>query len=170
LLLEKNQENNMPSFDIVSKVPTHEIANAIDLANREVKTRFDFKDTNAHFDYKEDKITLVAQSKFQLQQMTQILDSKLVKRNIDISCLKRDEPTESLHEAKQVVTIRQGIDHDMGKKINKIIKDANLKVQSSIMGEQIRVTGKKRDDLQTAIAALRKEELGIPVQFENFRD
>jgi cyclic-di-GMP-binding protein len=164
------KENSMPSFDIVSKVPAHEITNAIDQANREVKTRFDFKDTNAHFEYGDNTITLIAPNKFQLQQMMQILDSKLVKRGVDISCLKRDEPTESLHEARQLVTIRQGIDHELGKKINKLIKDANLKVQSSIMGEQIRVTGKKKDDLQAVIAMLHKQELGVPVQFENFRD
>lgn len=160
----------MPSFDIVSKVALHEVTNAIDQANREVKTRFDFKDTNAHFELKENKVTLVAPSKFQLQQMMPILESKLIKRGIDIICLDRAEATESLHEAKQEITIKQGIDHETGKKINKLIKDANLKVQSSIMGEQIRVTGKKKDDLQTVIAFLRKTEIGIPLQFENFRD
>lgn len=163
-------EDFMPSFDIVSKVASFEVDNALDQANREVKTRFDFKDTNAHFEYKDKQITLIAPSKFQLQQMTQILDSKLSKRGIDLTCLERAEPTESLHEARQVITIRQGIDHEAGKKINKLIKDANLKVQSSIMGEHIRVTGKKKDDLQAVMALLRKEELGIPLQFENFRD
>lgn len=164
----------MPSFDIVSKVAEHEIANALDQANREVKTRFDFKDSNAHFEYsdsdKKSQITLIAMNKFQLQQMAQILDAKLVKRGIDIVCLDRAEATESLHEARQVITVKQGIDHDMGKKINKIIKEAALKVQTAIMGEQIRVTGKKRDDLQEVIALLRKEEVGVPLQFENFRD
>lgn len=160
----------MPSFDIVSKVAIHEITNAIDQANREVKTRFDFKDTNACFELKDDKITLIAPNKFQLQQMSPILESKLIKRGIDLVCLDRAEPTESLHEAKQVITIRQGIDHETGKKINKLIKDGNFKVQSSIMGEHIRVTGKKKDDLQTVIAMLRKAELEIPLQFENFRE
>jgi len=160
----------MPSFDIVSKISTHELTNAIDQANREVSTRFDFKGTNAKFEYADNKITLIAPNKFQLQQMMPILDSKLVKRNIDIKCLDRTEPTESLHESRQVITVRQGIDHDFGKKINKIIKDAGLKVQSSIMGEQIRVTGKKKDDLQEVISLLRKEPLDLPLQFENFRD
>ena len=162
----------MPSFDVVSKVAVNEITNAIDQANREVKTRFDFKDSNARFEYSEDKITLIALNKFQLQQMVQILDAKLVKRGIDIVCLDRAEATESLHEARQVITVKQGLDHDTGKKINKIVKEAALKVQTAIMGEQIRVTGKKRDDLQDVIALLRKEQdkVGVPLQFENFRD
>lgn len=162
----------MPSFDVVSKVAVNEINNAIDQANREVKTRFDFKDSNARFEYNENKITLIAQNKFQLQQMMQILDTKLVKRGIDITCLERADATESLHEARQVITVKQGIDHDIGKKINKLIKDSALKVQTAIMGEQIRVTGKKRDDLQDVIALLRKEQekIGVPLQFENFRD
>ena len=162
----------MPSFDIVSKVAVHELANAIDQANREVKTRFDFKDSNACFEYSENKITLIAMNKFQLQQMALIMDAKLAKRGIDISCLDRADATESLHEAKQIVTVKQGIDHETGKKINKIVKDAALKVQTAIMGEQIRVTGKKKDDLQAVIALLRsaQERVGIPLQFENFRD
>lgn len=162
----------MPSFDIVSKIEIHELNNAIDQANREVKTRFDFKDSDASFIFAEDKITLSATNKFQIEQMQQILTSKLTKRNIDISCLEYGNITENLHEAKQLVTVKQGIDQDTGKKINKLIKDLNLKVQSSIMGEHIRVTGKKRDDLQDVISALRQinDKIGIPVQFENFRD
>jgi cyclic-di-GMP-binding protein len=162
----------MPSFDIVSKVSTHEITNAIDQANREVTTRFDFKDTNAHFELKEKEyeITMIAPSKFQLEQMLVILEGKLAKRGIDLTCLDRGTVQESLHEARQVIKIRQGIDHEIGKKITKVIKDSKMKVQTAIMGEHIRVTGKKRDDLQEAIGMLRKEEFGIPLQFENFRD
>ena len=160
----------MPSFDIVSKIDQHEATNAIDQANREVKNRFDFKDTNAHFEFKDNIITLIAPNNFQLQQMQQILEPKLVKRGIDLNCLTRGEIHESLHEAKQEVTIKHGIDHEIGKKINKLIKDAQLKVQSSTMGDHVRVTAKKRDDLQAVIAMLRKEELGIPLQFENLRD
>jgi len=160
----------MPSFDVVSKVDKHEAVNAIDQANREVKTRFDFKDTDAHFELAEDIITLIAPNKFQLQQMQQILEPKLVKRGIDLSCLKYDEIHESLHEATQKVTIKHGIDHDAGKKINKLIKESEIKVQASIMGDHVRIVGKKRDDLQEVMALLRKEELGIPLQFENFRD
>ena len=160
----------MPSFDIVSKIDKHEASNAVDQANREVKNRFDFKDTNSHFELVEDVITLVAPNKFQLQQMQQILEPKLVKRGIDINCLVRDEIHESLHEATQKVTIKHGIDHEFGKKINKLIKESQIKVQTSIMGDHVRVIGKKRDDLQEVMALLRKEELGIPLQFENMRD
>ena len=160
----------MPSFDIVSKIDKHEASNAVDQANREVKNRFDFKDTNSHFELVEDVITLVAPNKFQLQQMQQILEPKLVKRGIDINCLVHDEIHESLHEATQKVTIKHGIDHEFGKKINKLIKESQIKVQTSIMGDHVRIVGKKRDDLQEVIALLRKEQLGIPLQFENMRD
>ncbi|EKE00798.1 MAG: hypothetical protein ACD_21C00272G0009 [uncultured bacterium] len=160
----------MPTFDIVSKIDLHEATNAIDQANREVKNRFDFKDTNAHFELKENVVTLIAPNKFQLQQMQQILEPKLVKRGIDLNCLKHEEIHESLHEAKQEITIKHGIDHEMGKKINKIIKDSQLKAQSSVMGDHVRVTAKKRDDLQAVISILREEQLGIPLQFDNFRD
>lgn len=160
----------MPSFDIVSKVDMHEATNAIDQANREIKTRFDFKDSNANFELAENKINLTAANKFQLQQMLPILQAKLSKRNIDISCLEYGDPQESLHEAKQAITIKQGINQELAKKITKLIKDTKLKVQSTIQGEQLRVTGKSRDDLQTIISLLRKEKLELPLQFENFRD
>jgi len=163
-------ENRMPAFDVTSKLDQHEATNAIDQANREVKNRFDFKDSNAHFELKENIITLIAPNKFQLQQMQQILEPKLVKRGIDLNCLKHGDIHESLHEAKQEITIKHGIDHETGKKINKIIKASQLKVQSSVMGDQVRVTGKKRDELQEIIALLKQEELGIPLQFTNFRD
>jgi cyclic-di-GMP-binding protein len=160
----------MPSFDITSKVDTHELTNAIDQANREVSNRFDFKDSNAKFIFTTDEINLVAQNKFQLQQMMDILELKLSKRKIDPRCLKIDEPKESLHEAKQKITIKTGIDTEMGKKIVKIIKDSKLKVQAAIQDNQVRVTGNKRDDLQTVIAMLRQQHLDIPLQYENFRD
>ena len=160
----------MPSFDVISKFDKHEATNALDQANREVKNRFDFKDSNAQFDLKENIIALVAPNKFQLQQMQQILEPKLAKRGVDIKCLDKGEISESLHEATQKITIKHGIDHDLGKKINKLIKDAKLKVQSSIMGDRVRVTGKKKDELQDVMDLLRKEELGVPLQFENFRD
>ena len=160
----------MPSFDVVSKIDQHELINAVDQANREVKTRFDFKNTDSKFELNKDIITLTSPNKFQLQQMQQILEPKLVKRGIELSCLKHGEINESLHEAKQEITIKHGIDHDLGKKINKLLKESKLKVQSSVMGDHVRITGKKRDDLQAVIALLRKEELGIPLQFINFRD
>lgn len=160
----------MPSFDIVSKIDRHEAVNAIDQANREVKNRFDFKDTNAHFELQENVITLVAPNKFQLQQLQQLLELKLVKRGIDLNCLTHDEVHENLHEATQKITIKHGIDHEIGKKINTLVKESQIKIQTTIMGDHVRVTGKKRDDLQTVMALLRQEELGVPLQFENFRD
>jgi uncharacterized protein YajQ (UPF0234 family) len=160
----------MPSFDIVSKIDMHEVTNAVDQANREVNNRFDFKNTNAKFELAEDKITLSAQNTFQLQQMLTILETKLAKRQIDIRCLNKKDPQESLHEAKQLINIRQGIDQELAKKITKLIKNSKLKVQAAIQGEQIRVTGKKRDDLQEAIAMLREQKLEVPLQYENFRD
>lgn len=160
----------MPSFDVVSKVPLHELTNAVDQANREVATRFDFRNTNARFELADNKITLIAPNKFQLQQMMIILDSKVAKRNIDLACLDRADPEENLREARQIVTIRQGIDHELGKKITKLIKDSKIKVQSSVMEDHLRITGKKRDDLQEVIAMLRQAKLDLPLQFENFRD
>lgn len=160
----------MPSFDAVSKIDKHEITNAVDQANREVKNRFDFKDTNANFTLTENVITLVAPNKFQLQQMQQILEPKLVKRGIDLNCLEHDSINESLHEATQKITLKSGIDHEIGKKLTKLIKDSQIKVQTNIMGDHLRITGKKKDDLQAVITLLRKEQLGVPLQFENFRD
>ena len=118
----------------------------------------------------ENVITLIAPNDFQLKQMQQILEPKLVKRGIDLNCLDRKEILENLHEARQEIIIKHGIDHEIGKKINKIIKESQLKAQSSVMGDHVRVTAKKRDDLQAVMAIMRKEELGVPLQFENFRD
>lgn len=160
----------MPSFDLVSKIDHHELTNAVDQANREVKNRFDFKDANAHYELLENIITLIAPNKFQLKQLQQILEPKLVKRGIDLNCLTYDTITENLHEAKQKITIKHGIDHELGKKINKLVKESQLKLQTTIMGDHLRLTGKKKDDLQSVMALLRKAELGIPLQFENFRD
>ncbi len=160
----------MPSFDIVSKINTHELSNAVDQAMREIDNRFDFKGTGAKFELTENTVNLTAQNTFQLQQMVDILQLKLTKRNIDIKCLKIDEPEESLHQAKQTITVRQGIDQELAKKIVKTIKNSKLKVQAAIQGDQVRVTGKKRDDLQEAIAMLREQKLELPLQYENFRD
>ena len=160
----------MPSFDITSTVDKHELANAIDQANREVDNRFDFKNTGAKFELVEDKIVLSAQNTFQLQQMVSILEIKLGKRKIDVRCLNINEPQESLHEAKQDIIVRQGIDQELAKKIIKLIKNSKLKVQAAVQGEHIRVTGKKRDDLQQTIALLREQQLDLPLQYENFRD
>jgi len=161
----------MPSFDVVSEVDLHEVRNATDQANKEVTTRFDFKGSNASFELKDEVITLKAENTFQLKQMMDILRAKFAKRNIDSGALDPQDATETgINNASQKVLLKQGLDSDNGKKITKLLKGAKLKVQSQIQGEQVRVTGKKRDDLQEAIALLRKEELGIPLQFTNFRD
>ena len=160
----------MPSFDIVSKLDMHEITNAVDQANREVATRFDFKDTHSHFELLDDKIHLNTETDFQLKQMQEILINKLAKRQIDIQALDYKTSEISHKKAHQEAHLQQGIKQEVAKKITGFIKDRKLKVQTSIQGEQIRVTGKKRDDLQEVIAVLRKEDFQLPLQFENFRD
>lgn len=160
----------MPSFDVVSEIDNHELTNAVDQANREVANRFDFKGTNAKFECSETTVTLTATEEFQLKQMLDILQTKFAKRDIDVRCLDIKDPEKSLHEAKQIIEIKQGIDKDTAKKITKQIKDSKIKVQSSIQGEQVRITGKKRDDLQAVMALLRESPLDRPLQFTNFRD
>ncbi|MBI5460588.1 MAG: YajQ family cyclic di-GMP-binding protein [Gammaproteobacteria bacterium] len=160
----------MPSFDIVSEVDRHEVNNAVDQANREVGARFDFKGSDAKIEYVENSLKLEAQSEFQIDQMRDILEKKLAKRGIDLAALKADKVEESGTRARQKIEVRQGIDQDTGRKIVKFIKDSKLKVQASIQGDQLRVTGKKRDDLQEAIALLRTSEVGLPLQYQNFRD
>lgn len=160
----------MPSFDIVSEVDLPEVRNAVDQATREVGTRFDFKGVDASFELKEAEITLTAESDFQLEQMMDILKGKLVKRNVDIKTLKEDDIVLSGKKASQKVTIQQGIEADIARKLVKLIKDKKMKVQTAIQGEKLRVTGKKRDDLQEVIAMLRETNLEIPLQYNNFRD
>jgi len=160
----------MPSFDIVSELDLHEVTNAVDQDNREVGTRFDFKGTQAVFELKEFEVTLIGESAFQLQQMRDVLNPKLAKRGVDLQCLKLGDPEGQGKTLRQTVTLRQGIDATTAKDIVKAIKEAKLKVQAQIQGEQVRVTGKKRDDLQEAIALLRKGDFGLPLQFTNFRD
>jgi|SRR3990167_3369516 len=160
----------MPSFDIVSTIDSHEIANAVDQSNREVATRFDFKGSNARLELTSDQITLIAPSDFQLKQVDEILRHKLAKRQVDIRSFDYKEPNLNLSEAKQVIEVKQGVDGENAKKIVKLIKDAKLKVQASIQGDQIRVTGKKRDDLQEVMAMLRDAKVAIPLQYVNFRD
>jgi hypothetical protein len=160
----------VPSFDIVSEVNLHEVTNAVDQAGREVGQRFDFKGTGAKFELAELVITLSAPADFQLKQMMDILKLKLTKRGIDIVCMKVDEPVVTGQTAKQVATLRQGIDTELGKKLQRLIKDSKLKVQAAIQDKQVRVTGKSRDDLQAAIALVRGAKLELPLQFTNFRD
>ena len=160
----------MPSFDIVSEVDMHEVTNAVDQANREVTTRFDFKGSNAKYVRDEGTVTMQGPSEFHLRQMLDILRAKLAKRKVDLACLKVDDPVEAGKEARQIVTLRQGIDGPMAKKIVKTIKDKKMKVQAAIQGEKVRVTGKKRDDLQLVISFLEEGDWGMPLQFENYRD
>jgi len=160
----------MPSFDVVSEIDTHELTNAVDQTNREVTNRFDFKGTNSRVERVELKLTLVAPAEFQIKQVTDILQTKLAKRGIDVRCLQFETLQTSVSEAKQDVIVRQGIDKDTARKLVKLVKDTGLKVQAAIQGDQVRVTGKKRDDLQEVMAALRKADLEIPLQYTNFRD
>lgn len=160
----------MPSFDIVSEIDQHEVTNAVDQASREVGQRFDFKGTNAKYDFKEWAITLTASGDFQLKQMNEILRLKLTKRGVDVACLKIDEPVLTGQTARQTVTLRQGVESELGRKIQRQLKESALKVQAAIQDKQIRVTGKSRDDLQKAIALVKKGGYDLPLQFTNFRD
>ena len=160
----------MPSFDVVSEVDKHELANAVDQANRELATRFDFKGTSAKFELEESVVTQVASSAFQLKQMLDILRGRMSARGIDTRCLDAADPLENLGGARQKVTVKQGIEQAVSKKLIAAIKEAKIKVETQITGEKLRVTGKKRDDLQAAIALLKKTEVPLPLQFNNFRD
>jgi len=160
----------MPSFDTVSEVNAHEVANAVDQANRELGQRFDFKDTGAVYELEDLTIKLRAQVDFQLKQMLEILKLRLSKRGIDLKCLEAKDPQITLATAQQDVVLKQGIDPEVGKKLVKVIKDSKLKVQASLQGDKMRVTGKSRDDLQSAIQLLRASKVEMPLQFNNFRD
>ena len=158
----------MPSFDVVSDFDAHEARNGVDQANREVTTRFDFKGTGSKFELDENVVSLTTQSDFQLKQMMDILHQKLSKRGIDIGCLDEQEPEFSGSEARQKVIMRRGIDIDRARKLVKQIKTAKLKVQAAIQGDKLRVSGKKRDDLQNVIAMLKESDIGLPLQYESF--
>ncbi len=160
----------MPSFDVVSEIDTHELTNAVDQAVRELTQRFDFKGTEATFELDDATVTMSAPADFQLKQMLDILKLRIAKRGIDIACLEVKDAVVNLAKAKQLVVLRQGIDADTGRKVARLLKDSKLKVQAQIQGEKVRVIGKNRDDLQDAIAFLRKAEIGLPLQFNNFRD
>jgi len=160
----------MPSFDVVSEYDAHEASNAVDQANREVTNRFDFKGTGSTFELDGGTITLKSQTDFQLQQMLDILRQKLARRGIDVGCLEEKEPEITGSEARQNVILRQGIDTMLARDLVKKIKTSKIKVQAAIQGEKVRVSGKKRDDLQAVIALLKEAEVGLPLQYENFRD
>lgn len=160
----------MPSFDVVSEIDQHELSNAVDQASRELANRFDFKGTNARFERQESLISVIAESEFQTRQMLEILQNKLTKRGIDINCLELGEISANVAETCLPVTVREGIDKDLARNLVKQIKTAKLKVQTQIQGEQLRVSGKKRDDLQQVITLLKGADLDYPLQYTNFRD
>ncbi len=161
----------MPSFDIVSEADQVEIHNAIDQTNKEVSTRFDFKGSDARVEVKEKVLTLHADDDFKLKQVTDILTGKLTKRGVDIRSLKYgDVEKVSGNKVKQTITVRTGVEQELSKKIVKILKDSKLKVQGSIQGDAVRVSSAKRDELQNAIALVKKSITDFPLQFNNFRD
>lgn len=160
----------MPTFDVVSEVDMQEVRNAVDQAVRELSTRFDFKGIEAGYELNEDRIQLHAQEEFQLGQMLDILRDKLIRRSVDVRVLDPGEIEASGKQKRQAFALKQGIDRDAAKKIVKMVKDTKLKVQSQIQGDQVRITGKKRDDLQKVMAALKEADLEMPLDFDNFRD
>ena len=160
----------MPSFDVVSDFDAHEASNAIDQANREVGTRFDFKGTGSNFVLDGQLITLTSQSEFQLQQMLDIMRQKLAKRGIDLGCLEVRDPETAGSEARQTVLLRKGIESDLARKLVKMVKGSKLKVQAAIQGDKLRISGKKRDDLQATIRLLKDTDVDLPLQYENYRD
>lgn len=160
----------MPAFDIVSQAPKHELTNAVDQANRELGNRFDFRGTQARFELQEWVVTATAPSEFQLQQMLDILRARLAARGIDSRCMEIGDPLVNLAGARQTVTIKQGIDAVLAKQIIASVKAEKIKVDTQIQGDKLRISGKKRDDLQQVIALLRQQDFGLPLQFENFRD
>jgi uncharacterized protein YajQ (UPF0234 family) len=160
----------MPSFDVVSEIDMHELTNAVDQTNREIANRFDFKGVDAKVKQEANVLTLQAQVEFQLKQMIDMLVLKLTKRGIDVEALEEGKVQETLNRATQIVTVRRGIESDLARKMVKTIKDSKMKVQAAIQGDKLRVTGKKRDDLQKVMALLREAKVGLPLQFVNYRD
>jgi uncharacterized protein YajQ (UPF0234 family) len=160
----------VPSFDIVSEVDMHEVSNAVDQANRELAKRFDFKGANARFDLEGSQVTLRAPNEFQVKQMFDILRDRFAARKVDTRCLSAEAPQANVSETWQLITVRRGIETDLARQIVKMIKKEKLKVQASIQGDKVRVTGKKRDDLQHVIGLMKESTIDMPLQYENFRD
>ncbi len=161
----------MPTFDTVCEANLVEVKNAVENTTKEITTRFDFKGTSAAIELKDKEITLIGDAEFQLTQIEDVLRNKLTKRNVDVRFLDMgDVQKMGGDKVKQVITVRNGIEAELGKKIQRILKDSKLKVQGSIQGDSVRVTGAKRDDLQTAMALLKKEITDVPLSFNNFRD
>lgn len=160
----------MPSFDVVSQIDRHQLTNAIDQAKRELSNRYDLRGTNAKFELEDLVIKCVAANEFQLKQLTDLLKPRLAARGIDLKAMDSGPVETNLAEARQKITLKQGVDQANAKKIVALVKESKLKVEASITGDKLRVSGKKRDDLQTAIAFLQKADLPLPLQFDNFRD
>lgn len=161
----------MPSFDVVSEIDEQEVKNAVDQAQREVTTRFDFKDTESSIDLADFKVTLASVSEDRLRALLQVLEEKFVKRGVSLKTLDKGKIEEATKgTARQVITLTAGISSEKAKEINRSLKESGLKVQSQTQGDSVRVTGKKRDDLQGAIAFLKDKDFDIPLQFNNFRD
>ena len=161
----------MPSFDVVSEVDQHELNNAIDQMNREIGTRYDFKGSDAKITLSNDAMNIEAQSEFQINQIEEIIYNKLAKRGIDTRCLDKGKIEERGKRAYQTISVRQGIDKDLARKMVKMVKDMKMKVQAAVQGDQLRITGKKRDDLQEVMAMFKQSEsIDMPLQYTNFRD
>ena len=160
----------MPSFDVVSEVDLHEVTNAVNQATREIDTRFDFKGKNAKFELEPGQITMRAPDEFQLNQMYDVLTRKLASRKINVRCLARDTVQTNVADAWQVIRVRQGLDAELARQLVKMVKQAKLKVQVAVQGDQLRVTGKKRDILQGVITLLKEADVELPLQYINFRD
>jgi len=160
----------MPSFDIISEVDLHELSNAVDNSNRAISQRFDFKGTNTEVRKTNDEVIISSESEFQVDQVLSIVHTEMVRRKIDINSLEESPAKPNGRQVEKKMLLRQGIDKETAKKIVKLIKDSKIKVQASIQGEQVRVTGKKRDDLQTVMSTLKQEKLSLPLQYTNFRD
>lgn len=160
----------MPSFDIVSEVDLVEVNNAVDQSNREVATRFDFKGVDANFKREDNLVHMTAEADFQLQQMLDMLTNKLAKRGVDVACMEVADPVVTGKQARQIITLRQGIDGDLSRRLVKLVKAQKMKVQAAIQGEKVRISSKKRDDLQKTIAMVKEANIDLPLQFNNFRD
>jgi uncharacterized protein YajQ (UPF0234 family) len=160
----------MPTFDVVSEVNLHEVTNAVNQAIREISTRFDFKGKNVKFEFAEDQVTMRAPEEFQLEQMYDVLTNKFASRKVDVRCLEREPAQKNVSDVWQVVRVRQGIEVELARRLVKLVKNTKLKVQVAIEGEKLRVSGKKRDDLQTAIQVLKDANVDVPLQFINYRE
>lgn len=166
----KHLEIIMPSFDAVSEVDSHELSNAINQANQEIARRFDLKDTGATVELDDNKIIITADDQFHVDQVEKVLEGRLIARKIDKKSVKEDKTESNLSQTRKYLTVQEGIDTATGKKINQLIKAGKIKAQSSIMDNKVRVTAKKRDDLQQIMQMLREEKFDMPLQFNNFRD